>query len=103
MLDRKLEALRAEALRKLEQEKQNRNAKQAELIAEQAKLDAAESASSGQLLRAQSPLPASGVCPTCWVWDGEQIPLNARNSRSNDYDLFRCPRCGQEIEVKVPG
>lgn len=103
MLERELEARRAEALRQLQQEDKKRDTKAVELEQEQAGLDAARAAALRQMLRAQEPLPVGGVCPTCWIWDGKPVPLKAINSRTDNVDLFRCTRCGEEFEVKVPG
>jgi hypothetical protein len=38
--------------------------------------------------RAAGPLPAGGICPTCWISRGEQVPSTR--------DALVCPKCGRE-------
>ena len=96
------ESLRQDAIRQLEQEEQNRTAKLRELHQAIAELEAKQEPFVNRLLRAQRPLTDTSVCPRCWIWDGERNPLAALTHEESDgFDLFRCIKCGQEIEAPI--
>jgi hypothetical protein len=38
--------------------------------------------------RAAGPLPAGGICPTCWIARGEEVAATR--------DTLVCPKCGRE-------
>jgi DNA repair exonuclease SbcCD ATPase subunit len=85
---------RREIVRRLEQEKQNRDAKRAELEQAKAKLEAEDRASAGAMLRAQAPSLLSDICPSCWIKHGRKSKLHAVQHEDPDhYDRMQCRSC----------
>src|SRR5687767_459923 len=95
-----LEVFRRDAVAHLGQEQQYRDAQLSELQQSITKLEAANNAAVGRMLRAQKELPSTGECPRCWIWDERREPLIALDGDS-EFDRFRCNACGQEIEAPI--
>jgi hypothetical protein len=91
MTEEQLESLRREAIRQLEQEQQQRDAKRADLQKQARELEAADSSAAGCVLRARQPFTDASKCPLCWIWRGELVNLTAVASESDDWDRFSCP------------
>lgn len=86
---------RREVIRRLEQEKQERDAKRAELEQANAKLEAEDRAAANAMLRAQSPALLSDICPSCWIKHGVKSKLHAAEHEDPDhYDRMQCGSCG---------
>lgn len=100
--DRTLEAIKQLEREHAQRDKERRavQAQQRELEAKSAKLEAAERAAPGQMLRAKTPFTHPTKCRVCWIWDGELANLTPLEG-TNDVERFSCPRCKQEFETPI--
>jgi DNA repair exonuclease SbcCD ATPase subunit len=51
------------------------------------------------VLRAHQYKSAEGLCPSCWVQDGEPVQLKTVASESGS-DEFECPQCFCSFEIR---
>lgn len=78
----------------------------AEIADERARLDADESrvnrtiAASGNADQRLGSFDGSS-CPSCAIREGREVPLDARDGGTDDFDVMRCRECKREYEVAV--
>jgi hypothetical protein len=96
-----LEAMRLEAIRQLEQERQDRDRERRQLEQSMAALDLEGREAPHRLSRAKKPL-ADHACPRCWIWDGKMFDLKSVG-RNGDVERFLCsnPDCPQIVDVPL--